>query len=267
MDVFPVLLVMEMSMKSEYLPPLEKNVSGKMSVFIILMPYLSFSRQLVCWPLSVFFSVFIHTTFELLRSTATLAAPGMRYFISSKPYWFSLIISDELPFDRVAAAVFFFFLMSESYTNTHVSSWTLFSIPAVYTHCLQVFWSRSQKENNKKRGLTFFCIVLRCARFSVFIEDLLVLLSHIMEQGLPQVSLYVLFSSIVNLPPFLPFLRSPTSLLTLSPSLCTCTECSSSCCSYLSLARLAGAHVALGISSETLGPQLTRKGFAGLRPG
>lgn len=86
MDVFPVLLVMEMSMKSEYLPPLEKNVSGKMSVFIIVMPYLSFSRHLVCCPLSVFFSVFIHTTFELLRSTATLTAPGMCYLIASKPY-------------------------------------------------------------------------------------------------------------------------------------------------------------------------------------
>lgn len=92
------------------------------------------------------------------------------------------------------------------------------------------------------------------------LEDLLVLLSQVVEQGLTHVSLYVPLSSIVNLPPppLHPLLQGPTSLLTLCPSLCTCTEHSS--CSHLSSALLARANVTLGMSSETLGPHLTCEG-------
>lgn len=101
--------------------------------------------------------------------------------------------------------------------------------------------------------LVFVCMILMCS--PVFLDDLLVwkpLLSHVVEKGLPQASLRVPFS----------FLS-----LSLSPRLCTCTRCSSPSCSYLGSALLAGAHVALGMSSETLGPLLTCEAEAGPHPG
>lgn len=78
-----------------------------------------------------------------------------------------------------------------------------------------------------------------------------------------------------------PFLFFPFLLLSFSPSvsllslfltplsvlLCTCIQCFSPSCSRLSSALLAGAHVALGMSSETLGPHLTCEGQTGPRPG
>lgn len=50
-------MMIEMSMKSK---DLLSVCVCKISMLIIVTPYLSFSRQLVCWPLSVFFSVHTH---------------------------------------------------------------------------------------------------------------------------------------------------------------------------------------------------------------
>lgn len=121
----------------------------------------------------------------------------------------------------------------------------------------------------------FLSEIFMCALVCVFLAYLLVckpLLSHVVESGLPQASLHVLFS------PFSPFflfffLSLSFSLLlfcfypSLSLTLCTCTQCSSPSCSHLGSVLLAGAHVALGMSSETLGPHLTCKSQAGPRPG
>lgn len=64
-----------------------------------------------------------------------------------------------------------------------------------------------------------------------------------------------------------PSMSLSLSYPSLSPPLCTCTRRSSPSCSYLGSALLAGAHVALGMSSETLGPHLTCEAEAGPHPG
>ena len=73
--------------------------------------------------------------------------------------------------------------------------------------------------------------------YPVFLEDMLVLLSHVVDSGLPQVYLYVLFSFFVNLPTLLPLLQSPTSLilsfLPFAPVLsspCPAAPVSAQCC-------------------------------------
>lgn len=100
-------IMMEMSVKSKDLLWMYK-----MSVLIIVTPYLSFSRQLVCWPLGVFFSVHTHilwiTEINCNPNWFGQGAPGECVSPQSQIHSL-LLIADDLSFDWVVATVIIFF--------------------------------------------------------------------------------------------------------------------------------------------------------------
>lgn len=102
-------IMMEMSVKSKDLLWMYK-----MSVLIIVTPYLSFSRQLVCWPLGVFFSVHTHilwiTEINCNPNWFGQGAPGECVSPQSQIHSL-LLIADDLSFDWVVATVIFFFII------------------------------------------------------------------------------------------------------------------------------------------------------------